>query len=214
MTKVLNKETSEAILRRFEWYITVQVKRQISCYPSLAHPSLLDLEIDEFVQRVRIKLWRMWERENILHPYSYIRRIVHSEWIDMLRQQKHTLPLSAAEDYEEWHYPEVKGYRREAVRDPADEIEQQMEARAFLDEVVRTVLALPPRQRQAMICSLYDKADDLAQLISAFKAHKTDIEAAYWPAEKAEKQLLQASLAAARKTLAKNLTCRWRDCCS
>jgi hypothetical protein len=56
-----------------------------------------------------------------------------------------------------------------------------------------------------MLCSLKERVDDLKQLVEAFKAYKLDIQAIQWPAGKAEKQLLHASLVPAKKTLAKSL---------
>jgi hypothetical protein len=91
------------------------------------------------------------------------------------------------------------------IADPEDEVLQQMEGESLLNEVIERVLELPPRQKQAMICQLQDQVDDLVELIDAFKQHRCDIEQIQWPAGKAEKQLLRASLSAARRNLAKTI---------
>ncbi|HEY3993763.1 MAG TPA: hypothetical protein VGM01_12920, partial [Ktedonobacteraceae bacterium] len=62
--------------------------------------------------------------------------------------------------------------------------------------------------RFAMICLLRDRVDNLTQLVEAVKMYKVDIEGIRWPIGKEEKQLLQASLGPARKTIAKNMKSR------
>ena len=61
--------------------------------------------------------------------------------------------------------------------------------------------SLPPRQQQAMICSLEDKLDDASTLTQAFKKFGINAEAARWPSKKFEVQSYRASLTIARKKL-------------
>ncbi len=195
-----NKETSEIILQRFDRYIVAHTQSLMNHYPSFAHRAVLDLEIDELIQRIRIKFWLMLEKGRILYPHAYIRHIIHSELIDAWRRQKPVLPLPTDED-EEWH----QTIGSENTTDPADEVEQAMEELACLRETIPMVLGLPPRQRLAMICSLRDRVDDLVQLVDAFKAYRTDIETLSWPTEQAEKGRLRASLSVARRRLAQEM---------
>jgi len=44
-----------------------------------------------------------------------------------------------------------------------------MDASTCLKEMIQAVLALPPRQQYAMICSLKERVDDLRQLIEALR---------------------------------------------
>ncbi len=191
----------EVILRRLDGYIVSQVHR-LGCYYSRdIHPAVLDLELDEVIQRVRIKLWQALEKRDIRYPYAYVKLIIQSEFIDMTRRQKPSLSLSIDE---ELTHAEVEIAARH-MADPAETVAQRMDASTCLKEMIQAVLALPPRQQYAMICSLKERVDDLRQLIEAFKAYKMDIQAIQWPAGKAEKQLLHASLVPAKKTLAKSL---------
>ena len=119
----------------------------------------------------------------------------------MTRRQKPYLSLSI--DEEPTHNEVVIAARHMA--DPAETMAQQIDAATCLKRMIQAVLALPPRQQNAMICSLKERVDDLRQLIEAFKVYKMDIQAIQWPAGKAEKQLLHASLVPAKKTLAKSL---------
>lgn len=198
----LKSQMCETILERFDRYIVTQVHHLLLSRNCPSGSAGLDLEIDELVQRVRIKFWQALERRHIRYPYAYIRLIVQSEFVDMIRRQKPFLLLLTEE---EWSHIEVEASSDLNIPNPVDEVEQQVEACIRLDETIRNVLNLPPRQQFAMICSLRDRVDDPVQLINAFKAHRIDIEAIQWPAERAEKQLLQASLAPARRTLAKNM---------
>jgi signal recognition particle subunit SEC65 len=195
------RETCEAILRRLDGYITSQVHRLGRCYSRDIHPAVLDLELDEIIQRVRIKLWQALEKRDIYYPCAYIKLIIQTELIDMKRRKKPYLLLSIDE---ELAHVEVEIEARR-MADPAETMAQQIDASTCLKEMIQAVLALPPRQQYAMICSLKERVDDLRQLIEAFKAYMIDIQAIQWPAGKAEKQLLHASLVPAKKTLAKSL---------
>ena len=194
-------DTCEAILRRLDGYIISQVHRLGRCYSRDIHLAMLDLELDEIIQRVRIKLWQALEKRDIRYPYAYIKLIIQSEFIDMKRRQKPYLSVSIDEGLT---HAEVEIATRH-MADPAETVAQQMDASTCLKEMIQAVLALPPRQQYAMICSLKEHVDDLRQLIEAFKAYKMDIQAIQWPSGKAEKQLLHASLVPAKKTLAKSL---------
>ena len=194
-------DTCEAILRRLDGYIISQVHRLGRCYSRDIHLAMLDLELDEIIQRVRIKLWQALEKRVIYYPYAYIKLIIQSEFIDMKRRQKPYLSVSIDEGLT---HAEVEIATRH-MADPAETVAQQMDASTCLKEMIQAVLALPPRQQNAMICSLKERVDDLRQLIEAFKVYKMDIQAIQWPAGKAEKQLLYASLVPAKKTLAKSL---------
>lgn len=195
------RDICEATLSRLDGYIISRVRRLGLCYTRDIHPAVLDLEVDEIIQRVRIKLWQALEKRDIQYPYAYIKLIIQSEFIDMQRRKKPYLSFSIDE---EPTHDEVEIAARHMV-DPAEAMAQQIDASTRLKEMTRAVLALPPRQQYAMICSLKERVDDLKQLIEAFKEYKMDIQGIQWPTGKPEKQLLHASLVPAKKTLAKSL---------
>jgi DNA-directed RNA polymerase specialized sigma24 family protein len=194
---ISEKETSETILKRHDRYIVTQVKKFMGHNRHSSYQEVADLEIDELIQLVRIKFWRALEKGHVHYHHAYINRIINSEFIDMKRRRKPILPLSLDEGEEYYH--------SECQRDPADEVMQKIEGSSLLNEAVQLVMELPPRQRQAMMCLLQDQVDDLLQLVDAFKRYRIDIKAIRWPDDKAEKQLLQASLSPARRTLTKKM---------
>lgn len=193
----LRAKTSEEILKQFDLYIVARVQRLRHSYPAIA-PS--DIEIDELVQSVRIKFWQAIQKRDIMYPAAYIKLIVKNEFIDRLRRQKSLILLPI--DEENLNSEDALSINHYAP-DPADEVEQSEEVSTRLKEAIQAVLALPPRQRFAMICALRERVDNLTQLVDAFKVYKVDIEAIRWPTNKTEKQLLQSSLAPARKAVAK-----------
>ena len=195
------RDICEGTLRRLDGYIISRVHRLGRCYSRDIHPAVLDLELDEIIQRVRIKLWQALEKRDIHYPYAYIKLIIQSEFIDMKRRKKPYLSLSTDEGL---IHDEVEITARH-MADPAETMAQEIDASTCLKEMTQAVLALPPRQQYAIICSLKERVDDLRQLIEAFKEQKMDIQAIEWPAGKAEKRLLHASLVPAKKTLAKSL---------
>jgi RNA polymerase sigma factor (sigma-70 family) len=189
--------TNEAVLEEVNSYIVIQAKRLMNSHVSPIDKQLNSLEVDELTQRARIKLWRRLEKDSIHHPYSYVKRIVYNEFIDMRRQQRYMLPLPADDQVEE--------YKMDYLADPAEEVSQHMQDTLLLQQVVRMVMDLPPRQQLAMICSLQDEVDDLPLLASAFHSYNIDIKTLHWPSEKAEKRLLLASLPVAKRKLASSI---------
>ena len=201
-TCIMKQEAGEAMLKRFDAYIVKQVHLLSRSFLMVVHPAAFDLEIDDLIQRVRINLWRTMGRNEISHPYAYIKRMIHNEMVNISRQQKRLVSLPKDE---EWRYAESWREGETCMPDPAEEVEQRMENLARLNEIIQAILKLPPRQREAMICLLQERVDDREQLIHAFKAHQVDIEAVHWPVEKKERHLMQASLTHARRALSKSL---------
>ncbi len=187
------KEQCEAILHDIDDYVIGQSYKLMYLYLSSEYRTPDQLEVDELAQRVRIKLWKMLERDQIHHPYSYVKRIVYSEFIDMKRQQKRLLCSSIEENDQ-----------LESPIDPANEFIQRIESALLLHSIARMVKGLPPRQRLAMACLVRDYMDDIAHLDAIFKMYGIDVSSARWPSEKAEKRLLLASLSVARQKLLKS----------
>lgn len=192
------------LLERYNPYIIAYVKEQVSHYPKIARPAVLDLEVDELCQLVRIKFWHALEEKEIEYPKAYIKRIVYSEIIDMMRRLHPVQPLS--EDQEgEIYRGKVLVTPGEEMSDPADVIEHYEEATTRIEDVVEAVMKLSQRQRHVMICFLRDHADNLPLLMNAFKKRKADIALWQWPREKEKKQLLLASLSYARHNMTRSM---------
>jgi DNA-directed RNA polymerase specialized sigma24 family protein len=192
------------ILEQLDPYIIALVKQLVRQNPAIAHPAVLDLEIDELIQRIRIKFWRALEEKSIAYPKAYIRRIVHSEFIDMTRRRKPLASLPFDQEGEIYR-GEAMVALSEDMADPASVVEERIAIGRRMDEVVGAVLRLPRRQKHVMICALRDGVDNLIQLSAAFRERQVNIERWQWPAQKEEKQRLRASLSAARLALSKSL---------
>lgn len=189
----------EALLAEYDQYLIKQVHDCMHLHADVIRSEILDLETDELVQRVRIKFWRALEDKHIDFPKTYIKRIVNSEFIDMVRRLKPNYMLDLPVDDEgEIYQGHMLITPSTGMADPSIEYEERVEASERMQEIVDAVLTLPARQRQAMICDMRDRVDDLDALTNAFKKRKAVIEAWQWPQQKKEKTLLRASLNYAR----------------
>jgi len=161
---------------------------------------VLGLETDELAQNIRIKLWISRLKRPIIHPKVYIRTIAHTAAVDMVRRHRPSVSLSNDADGE-IALGDLLVAQNEGYQDPAYEIEFGEIDRDLLTKLVEAILALPPRQRQAMLYALKDSKEDALPLINALKAHGIDIETMDWPEEERELYLLKASLSVVRKKL-------------
>jgi RNA polymerase sigma factor (sigma-70 family) len=194
----------EEILAHYDGYIVTLVRERIAQNPNIANSAVLDLEIDELVQQVRIKFWRALEEKDIQYPKAYVKCVVNSEFIDMTRRRKPVQSLSEDEEGEIYR-GNVLVTPGEEMADPAEVVERREETRGRLREVVNAVMELPERQQHVMICSLQDRVDDPRPLENEFTMRKKDIKRWRWPKDKIERQRLQASLSYARHNVAREM---------
>ena len=186
------------ILESYDGYILALAREKVPRY--IASPEVLDLEIHELAQRSRIKLWRTLQKRHITHIKPYIRCIVHSESMDMVRCYKPDLPLPVDEDGE-LYQGDVLLAPGEGMQDPLYELVQKETAAEYITQAVDALSSFPPCQQHVMICSLKDQLDDVLLLTKAFKKFEINIESMRWPSIKKEVKILKASLSAARKKL-------------
>lgn len=186
------------VLEQYDEYIEALAWKNI---PHSVVPSeVLDLEIDELAQKSRIKFWLASKKRQIIHPKAYIRCIVQTEIVDILRQHKPTLPLPTDEDGE-LYQGDLLVTPSEGMQDPLDEFEHEEMTVELINKAVDDMLKLPACQQRAMIASLKDQIDNVLLLIGAFKDHQINIEEVNWPEEKKEVQRMRASLSIARKKM-------------
>jgi RNA polymerase sigma factor (sigma-70 family) len=189
---------ADELLERLNAYIVTLVRTRVP--RNVVRPEMLVDEIEDLIQKVRIKLWLTLRKQRIDNLKSYIRCIVYTEVIDLVRRHQtaqSTHPLPVDEDSGGFQ-GNVIG---EGLQSPELEIEHEEAFEDFMTETVEAVRKLPPRQQYAMICSLKDKLDDVLPFIDALRNHSIDVEAVNWPEEKRELQSLRASLSIARKKL-------------
>lgn len=197
-----NQMTIEAILEQYDAYIVKQVHDRMHQHPHVVHPDVFDLETDDLIQRVRIKFWHTLQDKRIEYPRTYIKRIVNSEFIDMVRRLKPQYALALPVDEEgELYQGDMLIAPGTGMNDPAFEYEEQVALTSRIKEVVDAVLQLPERQQRAIICTLRDRVDDIDALAQEFQERKTDLTAWQWPQGHSEKLLLRASLAYARNKI-------------
>jgi RNA polymerase sigma factor (sigma-70 family) len=194
----------EETLLEYDSYIVTLTRRCISQSAGSVNAVVLDLDADELAQMVRIKLWHVLEEREVVYLKPYIRRIVNSEFIDMIRRRKPTQSLPEDADGE-INAGKIIVAASEGIADPAEVIEEQEEAESRLGEIVDAVLELPRRQQHVMICTMQDCVDDPVQLKHALQDRQQDIHMWQWPQKKQDKQLLMASLSYARRNLAASL---------
>lgn len=192
----------EEILVRFDPYIVAEAEKLVRRSSNFAHPEVLDLEIAEVAQRVRIKLWGVLKKEkHIEFPKAYILKIVNNEFNDILRRRKPLLPLPTDEDGE-IYMGNVILTESEGMSDPAYEFEQKEGLNNWIALATQVVSKLSQRQKHAMICLLKERIDNYMQLVEAFEQHQIDIEAFEWPDDEVDETRLKASLSAARRNIA------------
>src|SRR6266700_2232837 len=188
----------EEILRQQDGYILALARKKVS--RNGIHPGLLDLEIDELAQNIRIKLWCALQKTQIIDLQAYIRCIAYTESVNLVRKRKFIVPLPEDKDGELFQ-GDVLVMPSEGMQDPSWEFEQKELMTEYMNKIVDAVVMLPPRQQEAMICSLNDQIDDSPRLLRALRHHEIDIEMVNWPEEKTDEHRLKASLSFGRKKL-------------
>ena len=187
------------LLREHEKYIQNLVRKKIPRH--LIPPDVMDLEVDELIQQVYIKLWLQSQRQHIVNPKAYIRRIVWTETVDMVRRYRPVTSLSVDDDGE-LYQENIMLMVSEGVQDPADEVEDEEMKVQYIKKIATALLQLSHAEQRAMICSLKDCKDDITLLVlRELKAQGIPIEDIYWPTEKGRKQSLRVALSHGRKKL-------------
>lgn len=179
-------------------YIEIIVRKTMPI--DLFSYEVIDLEIDEIIQNIRIKLWKAHQKCSIEKPISYIKVVAQTTIVDMVRRHRSIMSLSTDENGEENSSNRLVAYN-EGYRDPAYEVEIQEIDADFLKTLVEAILSLPPRQLQSVLYNLKDYRDDVIPLTNALKTHKIDVEAMDPLDDESEIYLFKASLSIARKKL-------------
>jgi DNA-directed RNA polymerase specialized sigma24 family protein len=188
---------ASAFLEEYDVYIQALVQTQFPF--AIFAADVVDLEIDEMVQLIRIKLWVVLQNSSISYPKPYIRQTVRTMTIDQTRKRGHvSLPVN--DDGElNGGIPLITPSK--GMCDPAYEIDSQEVDPDMLRCVATAVEKLPHQQQYALICRLKDRIDDALVLIDSLQNLKVDPETVCWPEDEDEKKCLKVSLSVARKKL-------------
>lgn len=162
------------------------------------------MEVDELAQRSRIKFWQALEKRQVAFPKAYIRTIVYSECVELARQRKSYVPLPVDDDGELYQGDALTAPGEDTL-DPQSIVEQKERHSERLKELVRIVLQhLTRRQKQAFLCGLKDKIDDIDVFNETLAAYEFDLEDDIClPRNKAERRSWQASCSQARRIIAR-----------
>src|SRR6266496_990384 len=124
-----------AVIQEYEGYIRKLayqfIPRQVIC------ADVLDLEIDELVQTVRIKFWLALSRQKINNYKSYLRRMVHNEAINIQRSSRFNQFLDTDEEGEPY-YGNVLLSQNEGTLDPVDIVTEKETISEYIHRVVES----------------------------------------------------------------------------
>ena len=112
----------DKVLEDFDGYIRSLVGRKMP--RAVVRREMLDMEVEEIVQNTRIKLWQAIQRREIINLKAYVRCIVHTECVNIVRGYKPTFPLPLNEEGE-LYQGKVLVAASQGMQDPADEIENR-----------------------------------------------------------------------------------------
>lgn len=205
--------TADELLTKLDAYIIDTVSKKMSrLSSSVVPPDILDLEIDEMIQLVRIKLWQAQQQQQpIQYPRAYIQAIVTHAYVDRIRAYKNQRAMSLQA------YESSELYTGDMIATPQDEVnpasvfEQTEATKTVSADIAMAVLSLPPRQRQAMIASLAEQEYDVSLVLQELKNHQVDVDMG-WPEDKSERQRLRASLSVARKKIGHVMRIKQSEC--
>ena len=89
---------SNQLLELLDSYIRHFVRLSRPTFQRAVPTDVLDLEMDELIQQVRIKLWSAMRQQAIRNPKAYIRVIVRNAVLQLLRHSRSVRPLPLNED--------------------------------------------------------------------------------------------------------------------
>ena len=186
-------------LEEHDLYIRSQARAQVNRKRNMLHPDAREMEIDDLAQQTRIKIWLGQQKTTISNPKAYIRRVVHNESVTMIRQYKPTTSLPVDEEGELYACESL--FHSTATQDPSGVIEQEEAEQFYRRETVHAISTLPTRQRQAMLCALKERVDDLLAWHNMCKDYNINMDVIEWPKNGKALQSMRSSLSAARNKL-------------
>jgi len=176
-------------------YILAVTWRQV---PSNIGP----IDSEDIAQETFMKLWIISQKQPIENPKAYIRRIVHTTVVDMVRKFKphlyQALPVDEDGEIQEGDLVVIPGAE---LGDPEIILEEKEAVEELMGELVDVVSELRPRQVHSTICTLKDRVDDLIQFVDALQEKGIEAEL-QWPLGTTERQRLQASYSPAKRKVA------------
>ncbi len=197
--------TAADLIEQLDRYIVTRVTREMTHNPAFAHSPSLDLEIDDVVQQIRIKLWYAVQKQVLRSPRAYIARMISTTLVDLLRSREPTFRLFLDEEGEPYAgYPFIEP--GEGMDDPEYEVSQEATLRELLVEILHHLQTFPLRQQVALLGALRERIDDLESLDSLLQRMGFPQTAFTKPEDIMPRHQLKPSLSAARRRLAQELS--------
>src|SRR5947209_7360266 len=131
-----DEDDVNALLEKYDGYIVTLARKQVP--RTMVHPEILCDLVDELAQEARIKFWQTTQKKHLTNPRPYIKCIVRSESIDMIRRYKRMFPLPVDEDGE-LHQGDLMVTPGEGMQDPADEFEREELSTECLTEAAKVI---------------------------------------------------------------------------
>lgn len=187
-----------AIMQEYDDYIRKLAHQYIP--RKIIHIDVLDLEIDELIQAVRVKFWEALSRNEIKSYKAYLRSMVHNEAISYTRKAKFHQFLDTDEEGEPY-YGNLLLPQNEGTLDPLEILTEKETISEFIQQAVGAVMDFPPLQQKAILCVFKDRVDYMHELREALRAHHIDFKQLDWSGRKAALHSMKVSASLARKKL-------------
>jgi DNA-directed RNA polymerase specialized sigma24 family protein len=165
------------------------------------------VEYEDVAHEAFLKFWLLYDNQPIRSPKAYIRRIVYTVMIDMIRKYRphffQALPVDEDGELRE-------GYLLTGSTVSSDQnnpewlVVEREELQERMAELMHALHNLHARQQAAAVCHLWKKVDDVLAMLDVLQKKGITCEWE-WPAEPVERQRLQASFSPAKRNIAQSM---------
>lgn len=165
------------------------------------------VEYEDVAHEAFIKFLLIYDCQPIRSPKAYIRRIVYSVMIDMIRKYRpnffQALPVDEDGELREG-YLLTSSTVSSDQNNPEWLVVEREELQERMAELMHALHNLHARQQESAVCHLWKRVDDVLSLLEALQKKGITC-ASEWPTEPTEKQRLQASYSPAKRNLARHM---------
>ena len=202
--------TTEDLLEQYNFeYILDKVKRKTALLSKLMHRDVLDLELEIIAEEVYVHFWQKLldqKEEPIRQLEAYLARMINNRCCDAFRQFKRSgsAKLFSMLEGEALHEENALIRLSLGMDNPALEYDRKYGLAYLCHRIAFAISRLPKKQKLAMTCWVLERVDNMAWMMEALTLYGVNIDV-QWPPNKEMKRVLEASLPAARKSVANYL---------
>jgi hypothetical protein len=151
--------TSEELVRQLDSYIIMRVTQKMQRNAKFMYTATFDLDVDEVIQQVRVKLWNAAQKQEIRNLKVHTACLISTTIVDLFRSHKRitSLPLY---DEGEPYVGNLLIDLGQGLDDPSYEVDQEASIKELLGRVRHERVKFPPSQRFALLCALNERIDD------------------------------------------------------